>query len=128
MIAILAQSGGDLGQLGGGAAGWAGAGLLAGVLGWLMFIHLPAVFKQHKEDMEAKDKLVVKVVDDFKEEMRLERESHDSIVKQQREEATAKETRLADLLLSNTSETRLLSAAVTNLAQQAGLVTRGGPT
>jgi hypothetical protein len=31
------------------ASGWAAAGILTGVLGWLMFIHLPAKDKQIKE-------------------------------------------------------------------------------
>lgn len=33
-------------------AGWAGAGILTGVLGWLLFVHLPAKDKQVKDSQD----------------------------------------------------------------------------
>jgi len=38
-----------------GGAGWVGAGLLGGVLAWLMFVHLPSKDKQIKELIDGKD-------------------------------------------------------------------------
>lgn len=45
---VLAQAN-PPGFAGGGEAGWVGTGLLGAVLSWLMFVHLPAKDKQHKE-------------------------------------------------------------------------------
>jgi hypothetical protein len=39
-----------------GGAGWLGAGLLGLVLGWLLFVHLPAKDKQLREIITDKDK------------------------------------------------------------------------
>jgi gas vesicle protein len=47
-----------------GGAGWVGAGLLGLVLGWLMFIHLPAKDKQLKELIDVKDKQIKDLIDD----------------------------------------------------------------
>jgi DNA anti-recombination protein RmuC len=41
-----------------GGAGWVGAGLLGLVLGWLMFIHLPAKDKQLQAVIDNKDKVL----------------------------------------------------------------------
>lgn len=53
--ALLAQDGAP--ALGPGA-GWASAGLLSSVLGWLLFVHLPAKDKLLREMIEAKDVLL----------------------------------------------------------------------
>lgn len=121
MVWLLAQQGGGTDPLASVVAGWSSFGLAGLVLAWLMLVHLPGVLKSHKEALESKDTLINKVVDNFREEMKAERQGHDAEMKALREEFNETSTRLADLLLSNTSETRLLSAAVTNLAQQAGL-------
>lgn len=55
MIYLLAAD--EMAALSGGS-GWLGAGLLGGVLAWLLFVHLPSKDKQLKEFMDAKDKHV----------------------------------------------------------------------
>lgn len=45
-----------------GNSGWAGAGLLGGVLGWLLFIHLPAKDKQITALVSAKDEVVKEII------------------------------------------------------------------
>ena len=49
-----------------GGAGWVGAGLLGGVLSWLLFVHLPSKDKQLKEFMEAKDELARSLVQEHR--------------------------------------------------------------
>ncbi len=49
-----------------GGAGWVGAGLLGGVLGWLLFVHLPSKDKQLKELMESKDGMVRDLAKEFR--------------------------------------------------------------
>jgi hypothetical protein len=45
-----------------GGAGWVGAGLLGLVLGWLLFVHLPAKDKQLAALIESKDKQIADLV------------------------------------------------------------------
>ena len=44
-------------------AGWVGAGLLGGVLSWLMFIHIPAKDKQLKDMLAEKDQRINELMD-----------------------------------------------------------------
>ncbi len=55
LSALLGQDGTPV--LGPGA-GWAGASILGGVLGWLMFVHIPSKDKMLKEMLEAKDAIL----------------------------------------------------------------------
>lgn len=50
-----------------GNAGWAGAGLLGAVLGWLLLWHLPAKDKQMAEKDKAKDEAIALKDKDMKE-------------------------------------------------------------
>lgn len=45
-----------------GGAGWVGAGLLGLVLGWLLFVHLPAKDKQLANLIESKDRQIADLV------------------------------------------------------------------
>ncbi len=56
LIALLADD--PISSTLGGGAGWVGAGLLGGVLAWLLFIHLPGKDKQLKDFIDGKDKQV----------------------------------------------------------------------
>ena len=49
-----------------GVGGWAGAGLLGLVLGWLLMRHLPAKDQQIKDFIESKDMLVKDMITEFK--------------------------------------------------------------
>jgi hypothetical protein len=55
----------------GGASGWVGAGLLGGVLAWLLFIHLPAKDKQLREVLDAKDKQITDLLDKERDSVKL---------------------------------------------------------
>lgn len=56
-----------------GGAGWVGAGLLGGVLYWLLFHHLPSKDKQLMDLVHAKDEAVDSVVKAFRQEIGAER-------------------------------------------------------
>ncbi len=56
LLALLADD--PISSTLGGGAGWVGAGLLGGVLAWLLFIHLPGKDKQLKDFIDSKDKQV----------------------------------------------------------------------
>jgi hypothetical protein len=60
-LAFFAQSANDV--VPGGAAGWASAGLLSGVVGWLLFVHLPAQAKASKDAQDAKDAQLKELID-----------------------------------------------------------------
>jgi hypothetical protein len=49
-----------------GGAGWAGAGLLSGVLGWLLFWHLPNKDKQITGLIESRDAAVKSLAADYR--------------------------------------------------------------
>lgn len=49
-----------------GGAGWVGAGLLGGVLGWLLFLYLPSKDKQLKELVESKDSQLREMAKEFR--------------------------------------------------------------
>jgi hypothetical protein len=48
-----------------GGAGWAGAGLLGGVLGWLLFVRLPAQDRQTQALIEGRDALMKSLYADY---------------------------------------------------------------
>lgn len=118
MLHILAQAGGEIAGSTVGVGGWASAGILVGVLFWIMYVMIPAKDKQTKEAADAKaaelsakdkskDEQADKLLGAFREEMRLEREQNLSTT-----------TKLGDLLLQNTQETQKLAASVGNLAER----------
>lgn len=59
--------------LSGVGSGWAGAGLLGGVLAWLLFIHLPNKDKQIIDLLTTKDKQITELAAVFKSEATAER-------------------------------------------------------
>jgi hypothetical protein len=67
--AIVAQAAGGGADTIAGASGWAGAGLLGLVLGWLLMIHLPA-----------KDKLFKELIADFRAETNAGRTAFDNAI------------------------------------------------
>lgn len=64
-ILLLAQTE-PLGGAIPGGAGWAGAGLLSGVLAWLLGVHLPAKDKQLMALIESRDGLVKGLAADYR--------------------------------------------------------------
>lgn len=72
LFVLFAQDG--TGGIVPGASGWVGAGLLGAVLGWLLFLHLPA-----------KDKLIIDLVKTFAVESEAQRVAYKEESKQQRE-------------------------------------------
>jgi hypothetical protein len=64
-LGVLFGEGMDPMAGGAGWAGWVGAGLLGPVLGWLLFIYLPAKDKQLKEMIADKDALVTKLIQGY---------------------------------------------------------------
>jgi hypothetical protein len=64
MIVAQVPDLGSGGSIPPGASGWASAGLLTGVLGWLLFVHLPAKDKQMKEVIADYTRMVREVIND----------------------------------------------------------------
>ena len=56
-----------------GGAGWAGAGLLGLVLGWLLLVHIPA-----------KDKQIKDLIKDFTDQLKLSNDAHEVLEKENR--------------------------------------------
>jgi len=68
----------------GGVAGWTCAGLLNGVLGWLMFKHLPDTTRQQKELLESKDKQITELVLSFEKRLDAKDIAYGMVMAQQR--------------------------------------------
>lgn len=49
-----------------GASGWVSTGLVGGILGWLLYVHLPAKDKQILGLVESRDQLVSKLTAEFR--------------------------------------------------------------
>jgi hypothetical protein len=67
LAAIVAQAVPSSPDVISGGAGWAGAGLLGLVLGWLLFVHLPAKDKQIAELVKSRDDMVKELTGSFRE-------------------------------------------------------------
>jgi hypothetical protein len=67
LAAIVAQAAPPTPDVISGGAGWAGAGLLGLVLGWLLFVHLPAKDKQIAELVKSRDDMVKELTGSFRE-------------------------------------------------------------
>ena len=68
LLAQVAQAAASPDVISGGA-GWAGAGLLGLVLGWLLFVHLPAKDKQIAALIESRDAFVRELNHNFRDSM-----------------------------------------------------------
>lgn len=106
-----------------GSGGWAGAGLLGLVLGWLLLRHLPAKDVQLEKLVKDKDVAAEKLIDTFLREVK---ESHSDLALE-RKLRNETESRLASLLEANTYELRRLTSeldklmrTVADAAQSAG--------
>lgn len=62
-----------------GNAGWAGAGLLGVILGWLLFWHLPKKDKQLEDVIRKKDDQFEQMVKDIADEREKERETRHGV-------------------------------------------------
>jgi polyhydroxyalkanoate synthesis regulator phasin len=125
MVHLWAQ---DLGGMNAVTGQYLGTGLLAGVLGWLLFVYLPSKDKQLADLIANKDKLVETQLTSFRDELALERKSNnDNIVRQQKQDLDIW-TKQADLLLQNTQQTQALAAVVGNLAERVNMTNTHPPS
>jgi hypothetical protein len=85
LAALLAQAPPTPDAISGGA-GWVGAGLLGGVLSWLLFLHLPAKDKQIAGLIDSRDAMVEKLTNSFRQAIIESEERAAAVDKERRED------------------------------------------